>query len=180
MAARADSVLTCLLLSIFLAVGCQRIEPGPALDVAQTEEFANKVPLDTDFSSLSEYEEVPDEADAELVFVVEVYIPAWSQADEHRFLLRRSQPDPDQSRDHIAGHGWCGCGGSGGCSGSISLESLIPNAGKVVVRLSMSWSYDNGNSGDFKKDIEFPWFADSKQEFEGGIWVRSYFVDVGT
>jgi hypothetical protein len=170
------SLLPCML----LAVSCSRTEPQPPSCSCVVEESADEVAFEINLNQLSDYEEVDKEEDAELVFVVEVFIPALSLADEHRFYLRRTQPDPDHSRSHIPFYGWCGCGSSGGCSGSIGLGWKIPDAGKVDVSYSLHWSYIDGNEGKFEKRLEFPWFAESKQEFEGGIWARCYFVEIGT
>jgi hypothetical protein len=169
-----------LLPCMLLAAGCSRADPQPACCSCVADDSADEVAFEIDGYQVSDYEEVDRKGDAELIFVVEVFIPALSRTDEHRFYLRRTLPDPDHSRSHLAGHGWCGCGSSGGCSGSIGLGWKIPDAGKVDVSYSVHWTYTNGNEGEFEKRLEFPWFAESKQEFEGGIWARGYFVEIGT
>jgi hypothetical protein len=179
MTARSRLMVAVLQVCIVSAAGCWRSAPQPNLCDCETEQSEETVAFDSsDLRSAGDYEEVQEEADAELAFVVEVFIPGWTQAQEHRFLLHRATVDADQKSGHIAGHGWAGCGRSGGCSGHIALSSPVPAAGRAKVHLSMSWSYDTGNNGEFDKDLEFPWLAESKQEFERGIWVRSYFLDM--
>jgi hypothetical protein len=165
---------TALFLPLFVC-GCYPTDVQPAVTGHETAPAvlldANEKPFD---SADGSFEEVDREKDAELVLVVDIFLPATTQPSTWRYFLRRIDSSTEHSQGTKLPSGFAACGQAGGYGGSIGLMGAIPTDGKVEVYTSIHWGWTN-NKGSFRKDIDVPWLADMTQDVGSGASVRCHF-----
>ena len=156
------------LLSPFV-LGCSRSSENQAEATSDTVTVGIFDPNDVSYRYVD-----GDEARAEIVLVVEIRSPASSNADMHRFPLRH------YSKATCARVGridlcWRACGTVGFSGGSISVTESDLNTGFIIVSVSTDWQYDNGKSGEFKREVRVPWLGEAIQKIDKESSIRIYF-----